>query len=173
MATKVESKYFVLCAGIILSFYPLYQIKAINGFNGEKIYDRRAWTGGNPPPEVFPRLSDEINLVQAFYQEQIEIVPDANEETKQIFMNRARYDAFATLEAEIEKNKPKYRDVIRLGEFQDKKSEQARKKILACDCGRTAKMIDDLNQELANVTNPDEAREILFNYLQEIEAETK
>jgi len=71
-----------------------------------KTYQRRAWTGGEPPPPEFPRQDnrDEWELVQAFYtdsyrcwQENVQPAGPLPTDVHQIFMNRARHDAWATM----------------------------------------------------------------------------
>lgn len=82
-------------------------IKVPNGYTGikDKVYQRRAWTGGDTPPSGF--VSEEFHrLVAAFYNEMLaecgglefwECAGTTITEREQMLINRARLDAWRTL----------------------------------------------------------------------------
>ena len=70
------------------------------------VYERRAWTGGNKPDIDFGREPLQKDLVDAFYNEQVEdsggldfwvCAGTSVEERTAIFLNRAMLDAWRTL----------------------------------------------------------------------------
>ncbi len=70
-------------------------------------YKRVAWMGGStPPPDLHKNCRDYRDLVTLFYEEQVSDFSDywgdmPDKDTKNIFMGRARGDAWATYRDKI------------------------------------------------------------------------
>lgn len=63
------------------------------------------------------------------------------------------------------------KDIIRLGKFSDLDCEKLRLEIVKMDCGFSSCLIKEANKDLQNITDINEVKEILANYLHEIRGE--